>query len=103
MDPYISFLSNGSLPNDSKESEKIKRTSSHFWLSEANKLYQHSFGGPYLLCLHPDKVTELLAKLHEGICEGHSRGRSLAHHDTGFLVAEHAKKGVEYVKSVASV
>ena len=30
MDPYISFLSDGSLPIDSKESEKVWRTSTHF-------------------------------------------------------------------------
>ena len=30
MDPYILFLSNGSLSNDPKESEKVKRTSAHF-------------------------------------------------------------------------
>lgn len=79
MDPYVSFLSNGSLPNDPKELEKIRRTSSRFWLFEGNKLYRCLFKGPYLLCLHLDKVTELLTELHDTICGGHSKERSLAH------------------------
>jgi len=79
MDPYILFLSNGSSLTDSKESEKVRRMSAHFWLSKGKKLYQSSFRGPYLLCLHPNKVTELLAELHEGIFGGHSGRRSLAH------------------------
>ena len=72
------FLFDGSLPIDVKEAEKVWRTSAHFWLSEDKKLYQRWFGGPYL-CLHSSKTVELLSKLHGGICEGHSEGRSLAH------------------------
>ena len=79
LDPYIAFLSDRSLSTDVKEAENVQRTSAHFWLSEDKKLYQHSFGSPYLLCIHSSKTVELLAKLHEGIGEGHSGGRSLAH------------------------
>ena len=25
-------------------------------------------GGPYLLCLHPKKVSEILAELHDRVC-----------------------------------
>ena len=73
------LLSDGSLPIDSKEAEKVQRTPSQFWIFEDKKLYRHSFRGPYLLCLHPSKVTELLAELHEGICGGHLGGKSLSH------------------------
>ena len=31
------------------------------------------------MCLHPEKVDELLAELHEGVCGGHLGGRSLGH------------------------
>ena len=37
------------------------------------------FGGPYLLCLHPEKVGELLAELHDRVCGNHVGGCSLAH------------------------
>ena len=39
LDPYISFLSNGSLPTDSKKLEKVWRTLAHFYLFKDKKLY----------------------------------------------------------------
>ena len=79
LDPYIAFPFDGSLANDTKEAEKVRRTAARFWLSKDERLYRHSFGRPYLLCLHPSKTTKLLAKLHEGVCGRHLRGRSLTH------------------------
>lgn len=79
MDTYIAFLSDKSLPKDVKEAEKVRRIVAYFWLSKDKRLYRRSFGGPYLLCLHSSKTSELLAKLHEGICGIHSGGRILAH------------------------
>ena len=49
LDPYITFLSDESLPMNDKEAEKLQRTSARFWLFEVKKLYQRSFRGPYLL------------------------------------------------------
>ena len=34
---------------------------------------------PYLKCVHPKKVQEVLFELHEGSCGSHTGGRSLAH------------------------
>ena len=79
MDPIIKFLAEDRVPNDKSEANMIRRMASRYWLSTNKKLYRRSFGGPYLLCLHPGKVDELLAELHEGVCGGHARGRSLAH------------------------
>ena len=79
LDPYITFLFDGTLPNDIKEAEKVRRTSAQFRLSEDRRLYRRSFGGPYMLCLHSSKTAELLVEFHEGICGGHSGGRSFAH------------------------
>ena len=100
MDPYITFLSDGSLPTNEKEAEKVRRTSSHFWLFEDKKLYRRSFGGPYLLCLHPSKTIELLAELQEGVCGRHSSGRSLAHRamTQGFWWLNMQREAAEYVK-----
>lgn len=75
LDPYLGFLSDGSLPTNVKVAEKVRRTLACFWLSEDKNLYRRSFAGLYLLCLHPRKTVEL----HGRICRGHSRGRSLAH------------------------
>lgn len=100
LDPYTAFLSNGSLSRDTKEVEKVRRTAAHFWLSEDGRLYQCSFGGPYLLCLHPSKTVELLVELHKGVCGGHSGGRSLAHRamTQGFWWPNMQREIVEYVK-----
>lgn len=79
IDPYVSFLTDGSLPTDTKKAEKVQRTSSHFGLSVDKKLYWQSFRGPYPLSLHPNDVAEFLVELHEGICDGNLGGRSLSH------------------------
>ena len=77
LDPYIAFLSDGSLLMNDKEAKKVRRTSAQFGFSEDKKLYRCSFGGPYLLCLHLSKIAELLAELREGICGGtQGEGRS---------------------------
>ena len=57
----------------------IKRKAPRFWVSKEGLLYRRSFTGPYLLCVHPDKVKDFFFEIHEGICGSHTRGRSLAH------------------------
>ena len=42
-------------------------------------LYKRSLGGPCLRCLTPEQGHYVLAELHEGICENHPGGRTLAH------------------------
>ena len=79
MDPIIDFLAEDRVPDDRKEAKKIHRVASRYWLSADHKLYRRSFGGPYLSCLHPEKVNELLSELHDGMCGSHVGGRSLAH------------------------
>ena len=79
MDPIIKFLAEDKISDDESEANKIRWVASRYCLSADRKLYRRSFRGPYLLCLHPGKVDELLAELHEGVCGGHAIGRSLAH------------------------
>jgi len=79
MDLIINFLVEDHLPNDEKEAERICRITARFWLSEDRRLYWRSFRGPYLLCLHPSKVNELLTEIHEWIYGSLVKGRSLAH------------------------
>ena len=63
------------MSSDEKEAGRVCRVTARYWLSA----YRRSFGGPYLLCLHPDKVNELLTEFHEGVCGNHVGGHSLAH------------------------
>nr|XP_023907599.1 uncharacterized protein LOC112019295 [Quercus suber] len=79
IDPIIDFLVDDRLPSDKKEGIRIRRMAPRYWLVKDRTLYRRSFGGPYLLCLRPEKVGELLAELHSGVCGGHVGGRSLAH------------------------
>ena len=75
----MTFLKKGELPEDKCEAEKVRRSAPRYWLSEEQKLYKHSYSGPYLLCVHPEAVGPLLEELHEGICGSHTGGRSLVH------------------------
>ena len=79
MGPIISFLAEDQVPDDEKEANRVCRVAARYWLSTDRKLYRRSFGGPYLLCLHPKKVNQLLAELHDGVCGNHVGGCSLAH------------------------
>ena len=79
MDLIIEFLAEDRVLDDESEANKIHRIASRYWLSADRKLYRRSFGGPYLLCLHLEKVNALLVELHEGMCGDHAGGRSLAH------------------------
>ena len=93
MDPIVAFLKDDILPEAKSEAEKIQRNATRFWLSEDHKLYMRSYFGPYLLCVHPEASELLLEELHEGICGGHTRGKSLSHRAIypGLLVARDAE------------
>ena len=79
MNPIIDFLAEDWVADDKKEANRVRRIASRYWLSANRKLYRRSFGGSYLLCLHPEKVNELLAELHDGVCGSHVGGHSLAY------------------------
>ena len=79
MDPIAAFLSSEQLPEDKQEARKLRNKALRHYLDPQGGLYKKSLSGPYLECVHPDKVEELLTKIHEGSCGAHSSGRSLAH------------------------
>ena len=100
MDPIIEFLAENRVSDDESEANKVCRVASRYWPSADRKLYQRSFGGLYLLCLHPRKVNELLAELHERVCGSHVRGRTLTHRAMiqGFWWPNMRNDAVEYVR-----
>ncbi|GMP48886.1 hypothetical protein CsSME_00016076 [Camellia sinensis var. sinensis] len=79
MDLILVFLKSGTLPEDKKEVNKIRRRLERFWISPSRKLYRGSYLGPCLLCVHPNQVENVLYEIHNGICGYHVAGRSLAH------------------------
>ena len=100
MDLIIEFLSEDRIPDDESEANKVCQAASRYWLSANRKLYRRSFGGPYLLCLHPGKVDGLLAELHEEVCGSHAGGCSLAHRamTQGFWWSKMRNDAAEYVR-----
>uniref|UniRef100_A0A2N9F3Z9 Uncharacterized protein n=1 Tax=Fagus sylvatica TaxID=28930 RepID=A0A2N9F3Z9_FAGSY len=101
MDPLVAYLQNNQLPEDQKEADIVKRKAPGYWLSKEGSLYKRSFSGPYLLCVHPDLVNNLLYEIHEGICGSHTGGRSLAHRamSQGYWWPYMQSDAVRYVKA----
>ncbi|GFS37725.1 hypothetical protein Acr_00g0053660 [Actinidia rufa] len=79
MDPIVNYLQTNLLSDDKKEAHKIRIKVAWFWISPTGDLYKRSYQGPYLLCVHPSLVEDVLYEIHEGMCGLHSGGRSLAH------------------------
>ena len=79
MDPIINYLAEDRVLDDEREANRIHRIARRYWLSTDHKLYQRSFEGLYLFCLHPEKVSELLAEFHDRVYGSHVGGCSLAH------------------------
>ena len=100
MDPIINFLAKDRLPADAREADRVCHIVAWYWLLANYKLYQRSFGGPYLQCLHSCKVEGFLTELHEGVCDGHVGGHSLAHQamSQGFWWPQMHKDATEHVQ-----
>ncbi|XP_028125251.1 uncharacterized protein LOC114322185 [Camellia sinensis] len=71
MGPILAFLKSGTLPEDKKEANKVRHKSARFCISPSGKLYRRSSLGPYLLCVHPNLVENVLYEIHDGICGCH--------------------------------
>ena len=100
MDSISQFLEKDILPEEKSEAEKVQRKAPRFWLSEDRKLYNRSFSGPCLLCVHPEASESLLEELHEGVSGSHTGGRSLSHRalTQGYWWPDMQKEAQEYVK-----
>ncbi|KAL5560630.1 hypothetical protein UlMin_036841 [Ulmus minor] len=78
MDPIISFLHDGTLPEDKFEARRFRYRSAHYFL-EKGKLYKKGFSSPSLLCLDEDRGKFTLEEVHARVYGNHSSGRTLAH------------------------
>ena len=79
MSPILAYLKDDVLPEDRKEVDRIRRIAPRYWVSKEGHLYRRSYTAPYLRCVHPNTVQDLLWEIHEGVCGGYTGGRSLAH------------------------
>ncbi|GFY86367.1 hypothetical protein Acr_05g0000060 [Actinidia rufa] len=106
MEPIVNYLRTDQLPNDRKEAHKIRIKAARFWISPTGDLYKRSYQGPYLLCVHPSLVEDVLYEIHEGMCGLHSGGRSLAHKalSQGYwwpYMQKHAQVGLPTIRTEA--
>ncbi|KAI0520318.1 hypothetical protein KFK09_007790 [Dendrobium nobile] len=76
MDPILSFLQNGVLPEDLTVAMRLRRKAANFTII-SGKLYKRAFTGPYLKCLPPSEADYALREVHSGICGEHLGGKAL--------------------------
>ncbi|XP_062080160.1 uncharacterized protein LOC133784909 [Humulus lupulus] len=78
MDPIIRYLSTSELPPNPNDAKFLRLRAQRYSIINGT-LYRKSFNGPHLRCLRPSEAKKLLEEIHEGTCENHTGGQSLAH------------------------
>ena len=78
MTPIISYLKEGSLPEEKDKARKLRVKSARYVLMD-EVLYKRGFSQPYLRCLAPNEANYVLREVHEGACGNHSGARSFVH------------------------
>ncbi|XP_075673966.1 uncharacterized protein LOC142643268 [Castanea sativa] len=76
MTPIVSFLQDGNLPQDAKETKKIEKRAARFTILN-DILYKRGFSMPYLKCVDEEEAKYILEEIHEGICGDHAGPRSV--------------------------
>ena len=65
MTPIIAYISNGTLPEDRNEAQKLMYQLSRYTMLD-NKLYRQGFSMPLLKCAPEPKASSILKEIHEG-------------------------------------
>jgi len=73
---YPPYLTDGTLPLDPKEADRMKKRSNWFILYEGI-LYKRSFAWPLLRCITLDDRKKILEELYEDVCSAHAGGHTL--------------------------
>lgn len=77
MDPIVVYLSDGTLPSERKEAERVKKRAEWFILYKGI-LYKRSYARPLLRCVTPEDGAKILEDLYARLCSAHMGGRTLA-------------------------
>ena len=77
MEPIWDYIIDGRLPDDPKESAKIRTRSARF-TNHKGSLYKRGFFTPILKCIAGKDTEYVLKEVHEGICGNHIGARALA-------------------------
>ena len=67
MDPIWDYIIDGRLPDDPKETAKVRTRSARF-TNHKGSLYKRGFFTPILKCIVGKEIEYVLREVHEGIC-----------------------------------
>ena len=76
IDPIVTYIRDGTLPENPSEARKIRVRLSRFTILN-DELYKRGFSQPYLKCLDLEDVAYVLSEIHEGVYRNHSGSRLL--------------------------
>jgi len=97
MIPIIKFLKEGTC--EETEETTMKRKCARYTLI-GEELYRRSYSRPLLKCINKSQAEYVMAELHEGICDFHSGGCSMATRAlrVGYYWPTMENDAAEYVK-----
>jgi hypothetical protein len=77
MQPYLAYMMNKTLPEDTVEARRIIRRSKAFLVLQG-KLYKKSITGILQRCVTPQEGQDILKDIHAGVCGHHASSRAIA-------------------------
>jgi hypothetical protein len=77
MQPYLAYMVNKALPEDTVEAKRIIRRSKAFVVLQG-KPYKKSITGVLQRCVTPQKGQDILRDIHAGVCGHHASSRAIA-------------------------
>jgi hypothetical protein len=77
MQPYLAYMVNKTLPEDTIEAKRIIRQSKAFVMLQG-KLYKKSITRVLQHCVTPQEGQEILRDIHTGVCGHHASSRAIA-------------------------
>jgi ribonuclease HI len=77
MQPYLAYMINKTLPEDTVQAKRIIRQSKAFVVLQG-KLYKKSITGVLQRCVTPQEGQEILKDIHAGVCGHHASSRAIA-------------------------
>ena len=73
--PYIEYLTKGTLPDDRYEANKLKKIAKRYIVNDG-KLFKRGLSGILLRCLSGDEAMEIMHQSHAGILASTKEGES---------------------------
>jgi hypothetical protein len=97
MQPYLAYMINKALPEDTVEAKRIIRRSKAFVMLQG-KLYKKSITGVLQRCVTPQEGQDILRDIHTGVCGHHASIRAIA--AKAFRAAFYWLKAIEDAKEI---